>query len=99
MTEVGLMVERIADEVASGKLCNLDVDLSHEKPEILIINDGQDDIHTDKFPYKVNAITLLEYNPDLKDVCLNTGGKLIEVQHENVYAYSPGAERQKINKK
>ena len=99
MTEVGLMVERIADEVASGKLCNLDVDLSHEKPEILIINDGQDDIHTDKFPYKVNAITLLEYNSDLKDVCLNTGGKLIEVQYDDVYAYSPGAERQKISKK
>ena len=40
-TEVGDMVEYIAAEISCGKLCNLDVDLSEEKPEILIINDGQ----------------------------------------------------------
>ena len=41
MTAVGDMVEYIAAEISSGKLCNLDVNLSEEKPEILVINDGQ----------------------------------------------------------
>lgn len=41
MTEVGDMVERISSDIAIGKLCNLDIDLSEQKPEILVINDGQ----------------------------------------------------------
>jgi hypothetical protein len=41
MTEVGDMVEHISNEIQAKRLCNLDVDLSEEKPEILIINDGQ----------------------------------------------------------
>lgn len=40
-TQVGKMVERIAAEISEGKLMNLNVDLSQEKPEILVINDGQ----------------------------------------------------------
>jgi uncharacterized protein with von Willebrand factor type A (vWA) domain len=40
-TEVGYMVEHISNEIQSGRLCNLDVNLSEEKPEILVINDGQ----------------------------------------------------------
>jgi hypothetical protein len=35
------MVKHIADEIQSGRLCNLDVNLSEEKPEILVINDGR----------------------------------------------------------
>lgn len=40
-TAIGDIVQYVADEVHSRKLHNLDIDLSEEKPEILIINDGQ----------------------------------------------------------
>jgi hypothetical protein len=40
-TEVGEMVKRISEDIAIGRLCNLDIDLSEQKPEILVINDGQ----------------------------------------------------------
>lgn len=41
-TEIGEIVQYVADEVMhSRQLHNLDVDLSEEKPEILIINDGR----------------------------------------------------------
>jgi ethanolamine utilization protein EutA (predicted chaperonin) len=60
----------------------------------------QDNINTDKFPYKVNAVTLMEYNEELRDLCLETGGKLIQVdQSERVYAHSKEAGQQEITKK
>jgi hypothetical protein len=89
MTEVGNMVEHIASEIAMGKLCNLQVDLSQEKPEILVINDGQDEIGTEQFPYKVNAVSLMEFSEELKDLCNATGGKQIEVDcNGDVYSHS-----------
>jgi hypothetical protein len=98
-TEVGEMVKCIASDISLGKLCNLDVDLSQEKPEILVINDGQDYINIDKFPYKVNAVTLMEYNEDLKNLCLETGGKLVNVQEdERVYTYSVEGGQQEVKK-
>lgn len=97
MTEVGDMVEHISNEISSGKLCNLDVNLSEEKPEILVINDGQDDIGTDRFPYKVNAVSLMSFSNELKDLCLNTGGKQIEVTEEDqVFTYSVEAGKQEL---
>lgn len=97
MTEVGDMVEHISNEISSGKLCNLDVNLSEEKPEILVINDGQDDIGTDQFPYKVNAVSLMSFSSQLKDLCLNTGGKQIEVtEDDKVFTYSVEAGKQEI---
>jgi hypothetical protein len=88
-TEVGDMVDYIASEISSGKLCNLQVDLSQEKPEILVINDGQDEIGTEKFPYKVNAVSLMEFSNELKDLCNATGGKQIEVvSGGEVYSHS-----------
>lgn len=97
MTEVGDMVEHISNEIQNGKLCNLDVNLSEEKPEILVINDGQDDIGTDKFPYKVNAVSLMSFSNQLKDLCLNTGGKQIEVTDEDrVFTYSTEAGKQEL---
>jgi uncharacterized protein with von Willebrand factor type A (vWA) domain len=97
MTEVGDMIEYISNEIQSGKLCNLDVNLSEEKPEILVINDGQDSIGTDKFPYKVNAVSLMEFSSELKDLCLNTGGKQIEVTNDNeVFTYSVEAGKQEL---
>jgi len=89
MTEVGLMVEHIANQISNGRLCNLDVDLSQEKPEILVINDGQDEIGTEEFPYKVNAVSLMEFSNELKDLCNATGGKQIEVNDKGeVYSHS-----------
>ena len=96
-TAVGDMVKHIADEIQSRRLCNLDVDLSEEKPEILVINDGQDSIGTDAFPYKVNAVSLMEFSDELKDLCLATDGKQIEVTYDlKVYSYSKEVGRQEI---
>ena len=96
-TEVADMVEYIAGEIATHKLCNLQVDLSQEKPEILIINDGQDHIDTEAFPYKVNAVSLMEFNDDLRDLCLATGGKQIKVTNEErIYSYTEGVGEQEI---
>jgi uncharacterized protein with von Willebrand factor type A (vWA) domain len=96
-TAVGDMVEHIANEIQSGKLCNLDVNLSEEKPEILVINDGQDRIGTDAFPYKVNAVSLMEFSDELKDLCLATDGKQIEVTYDlKVYSYSKEVGKQEI---
>lgn len=97
MTEVGDMVAHISDEITRGTLCNLNVNLSEEKPEILVINDGQDSIGTDKFPYKVNAVSLMSFSSELKDLCLNTGGKQIEVtQDDEVFTYSVEAGKQEL---
>lgn len=97
MTEVGDMVEHISNEIQSGRLCNLGVNLSEEKPEILVINDGQDSIGTDKFPYKVNAVSLMSFSNELKDLCLNTGGKQIEVtEDDEVFTYSVEAGKQEL---
>jgi len=96
-TEVADMVEYIAGEIATGKLCNLQVDLSQEKPEILIINDGQDHVDTEAFPYKVNAVSLMEFNDELRDLCLATGGKQIKVTYEEkIYSYTEGVGEQEI---
>jgi hypothetical protein len=96
-TEVADMVEYIAGEISTGKLCNLRVNLSQEKPEILIINDGQDSIDTEAFPYKVNAVSLMEFNDELRDLCLATGGKQIKVtEDERIYSYTEGVGEQEI---
>lgn len=97
MTEVGDMVAHISDEITRGTLCNLDVNLSEERPEILVINDGQDSIGTDQFPYKVNAVSLMSFSNELKDLCLNTGGKQIEVtEDDQVFTYSVEAGKQEL---
>jgi hypothetical protein len=97
MTAVGDMVEHISNEIQAGRLCNLNVDLSEEKPEILVINDGNDSVGTDKFPYKVNAVSLMEFSDELKDLCLATGGKQIEVtENLRVFTYSTEAGKQEL---
>lgn len=96
-TLVGSMVNHIAKEISEKKLCNLDIDLSEEKPEILIINDGDDSIDTKDFPYKVNAICLGQNNSQLKDLCVQSKGKKVFVDWSNkVTAYSEAGE-EKIN--
>lgn len=97
-TDIGGIVQYVADEVLhSRRLHNLDIDLSEEKPEILIINDGQDSVGTDAFPYKVNAISLMSFSEELKDLCLATEGKQIEVTYDlETFAYSKEAGRQQL---
>jgi hypothetical protein len=99
-TRVGSMVDHVAKEILTHKkLHNLNVDLSEEKPEILIINDGQDSIDSDKFPYKVNAICLFEQNEQLKKLCTETDGKQVNVEEGNVVkAYSKTGGEQIISK-
>jgi hypothetical protein len=97
MTEVGDMVKYIANEIDNKRLHNLDVDLSEEKPEILIINDGNDSVGTDKFPYKVNAISLMEFSEELRDLCNATDGKQIEITSNlRVYTHTKDVGKQEI---
>lgn len=93
-TRVGEMVNYVSHQIIESKrLHNLDIDLSEELPEILIINDGQDSIQTNKFPYKVNAICLDQQNNQLKDLCIETKGKQVFVDSSNkVIAYSEQGE-------
>ena len=96
-TDIGGIVEYVADQVHSRKLHNLDIDLSEEKPEILIINDGQDSVGSDAFPYKVNAISLMSFSDELKDLCIATEGKQIEITYDlETFAYSKDVERQQL---
>ena len=92
-TDIGRIVKHVAEEVAKGKLHNLKVDLSKEKPEILIINDGQDEVGHDSFPYKVNAISLMQFSDELKNLCTATGGKQVRITSNNrITAYSKDKE-------
>ena len=96
-TAIGDIVQYVADEVYCGKLCNLQVNLSEERPEILIINDGQDSVGSDAFPYKVNAVSLMEFSEELKDLCLATEGKQIEVTYDlETFAYSKEGGKQQL---
>jgi len=57
----------------------------------------QDSIHTDAFPYKVNAICLDQSNKQLRELCVATGGKQVDVSYSNkIIAYSESGE-EKIN--
>jgi len=88
-THIGNIVNYVAREVGGKKLHNLNIDLSEEKPEILIINDGQDSVKTKNFPYKVNSICLTMKNEELKKLCVETKGKQIAVYEDNtIHAYS-----------
>jgi hypothetical protein len=97
-TDIGGIVQYVADEVMHcGKLCNLQVNLSEERPEILIINDGQDSVGSDEFPYKVNAISLMSFSEELKDLCLATDGKQIEITYDlETFAYSKDGGKQQL---
>ena len=57
----------------------------------------QDSINTEKFPYKVNAVSLMEFSDELKDLCLATGGKQIQVTDDlKVFTYSTEAGKQEL---
>ena len=98
-TDIGGIVTYIDNEISGGRLHNLDIDLSQERPEILIINDGQDRVGYDTLPYKVNAISLEDFSKELKDLCVGTGGKqvYIDVDTDEGTCYSKDAEAIKLN--
>ena len=96
-TDIGAMVTRVDRDVKAGNLGNLDVDLSQEKPEILIINDGQDRVGYDKLPYKVNAISLMEFSDELKNLCVKTGGKQVQVQYDDAVISYDGEGKSIVN--
>lgn len=97
-TDIGGIVEYIKKQIDSKQLHNLPIDLSEERPEILIINDGQDRVNSNAFPYKVNAISLMEFSDELKNLCVKTGGKQVRVKSNNeIRCYSSEGE-QLINK-
>jgi hypothetical protein len=98
-TRIGDMVNRVADEIlVKKKLMNLEVDLSEEKPEILIVNDGQDSVKTHKFPYKTNAISLMGFSDELKNLCVETEGKQVEVEEGNIVSSYSSEGKQLISK-
>ena len=87
-THIGSMIDRLAEHIPQKKLCNLDIDLSKEKPEALIINDGQDSIKTTKFSYKTNAITIVDReNQDLKRLCVENNGKYVYASSSGIKVY------------
>ena len=87
-TDIGTIINYVKAQISSRRLHNLNIDLSQEQPEILIVNDGKDDIHTDKFTYKTNALTLMQENDQLKDLCLKNGGKYVHITPEAKVIYN-----------
>ena len=57
----------------------------------------QDRVGTDEFPYKVNAISLMSFSEELKNLCLATEGKQIEITYDlETFAYSKETGRQQL---
>lgn len=89
LTNIGKIVTYVAEEIKAKRLHNLQVDLSTELPEILIVNDGQDQVGYDELPYKVNAISLIDFSDELRSLCIATGGKQVKItESDRVVAYS-----------
>jgi hypothetical protein len=97
MTNIGDMVEKVSKCIEAKHLHNLKIDLSQEKPEILIINDGQDHVRQDEFIYKTNAVALMQQNEKLKNLCIASGGKMVEINYENAVTAYDGTSVQLIN--
>lgn len=87
-TDVGRIVSYIGNQVSGGKFHNLDVNLSKDKPELLVVNDGQDSIKTSAFTYKTNAVTLMQDNTELKDLCKANSGRYVHITQENKVEYN-----------
>jgi len=93
-TELGDMVNFINYEInVRHKLCNLDIDLSKDQPEILAINDGNDSVGTDGFEYKTNAISLRQANEELKRLCIANKGKYIAIYNNSLSSFNKDGEQ------
>jgi Mg-chelatase subunit ChlD len=86
-TDVGRIVHYIGEEVEKGRLHNLDVNLSSDKPELLVVNDGQDQIKTTAFTYKTNAVTLMQDNVELKELCKANRGRYVHISKDDKVHY------------
>lgn len=83
-TYVGNVIRSIKDEIEKNhRLFNLNVDLSKEKPEILVINDGNDSCKVDNFTWKTNAITLGQRNEELKKLSEASGGRYLTIDRND----------------
>ncbi len=83
-TQVGHVINSIEKEIVNNKkLYNLNIDLSHERPEILIVNDGNDSVKT-SVNWKTNAITISQANDQLKALCEDTGGSYISFNYDQI---------------
>jgi hypothetical protein len=84
-TQIGIVIENIRKEIMfKKKLFNIDVDLSIEQPEILVINDGQDTVKANEFKWKTNAITLYGANNQLRNLCERTGGTYVSIDYNTM---------------
>lgn len=62
----------LAGQITSGKIDNYTLS---NLLDILIINDGQDSVpHELNFPVKIHAVSVEEFNEDLKEMCNHNGG-------------------------
>lgn len=62
----------LAAQITSGKIDNYQLD---NLMDILIVNDGQDTVpHELSFPVKIHAVSVEEFNGDLKEMCNHNGG-------------------------
>lgn len=72
-TEVNNVILQAHAWIKSGYVKG--INLEGLQPEVLIINDGQDSVDpTHKLEFPVHAIMLHRGNPELKQLCLNSGG-------------------------
>lgn len=87
-TDIERNVQFVSDAILSGNFFGLG-NLSKTLPEILIINDGRDEVGIKEFPYKVNAISLITFSDELKDLCVASGGKQVYIESNNrITSYS-----------
>lgn len=87
-TDIGRNVNCVYDNITSGDFFGLG-DLSKILPEILIINDGRDEVGYKEFPYKVNAISLSIMSDELKGLCIASGGKQVFIEtSKRITSYS-----------
>jgi uncharacterized protein with von Willebrand factor type A (vWA) domain len=99
-TDIGAMINRIGDEIQQGRLMNLNIDLREDRPEILVLNDGQDSVKTDNFPYKTNGMSLMDYdNEELRTLCLKNNGKYVFISRneQHIKAYNSNGTHSEIS--
>ena len=57
----------------------------------------QDSVGSDAFPYKVNAVSLMQFSDELKDLCLATEGKQIQITEDlEVFAHAKDVGKQQL---
>jgi uncharacterized protein with von Willebrand factor type A (vWA) domain len=73
-TEIGDCIVEAQNEIKQGKLGEFDLTLT--EPEIIIVNDGQDNVDpTTPTIAPVSAISIEQANADLETLCVRSGGK------------------------